>query len=176
MVASQRRRVLDHGALAVRRRSGGEGTITSQHEGELGVAVEFDRRNDGGREAHGLALGGRLRCAGCGAAVPEAALAPAGGRGDADRVQVTDAVGVKARAIGVGTAANVGEVWSWAMPVMEAPVDGGTVLRLGPLSLPFAITACEWRAATGCVSGLTVAAWEGTDGAGRADAGGSTWE
>ncbi|KAI0299864.1 hypothetical protein BC826DRAFT_993796 [Russula brevipes] len=78
---------------------------------------------------------------------------------------------VKARAVGVGTAADVGEVWNWAAPVMEAPADGGTMVRPGPL--PFAIPAREWGSATGCVSGLTVAAWEGTDG-GRADAGGST--
>jgi hypothetical protein len=81
---------------------------------------------------------------------------------------------VKARAVGVGTAADVGEVWNWAAPVMEAPADGGTMVRPGPLPLPFAIPAREWGSATGCVSRLTVAAWEGTDGAGRAGAGGST--
>jgi hypothetical protein len=73
------------------REAGGEETITSQCQGELGGGSGIrHRQNNGGCKAHGLALGTRLHCAGGRAVAPEAAFTPTGGRGDADRQTMSE--------------------------------------------------------------------------------------
>ena len=78
---------------------------------------------------------------------------------------------VNARVLGVGTLAEVGEVWNSPVPVMDAPGAGGTMVRLGP-SVLARMGGCVWESARRWVgiSTLAVAVLLG-----RAGAGGSAW-
>lgn len=90
---------------------------------------------------------------------------------------------VKARVLGVGTPAEVGEVWNSVVPVMDAVWPGGTMVRPCPsLVLLLGASGWAWESVVGrciCISGPTVDAVDAALGVagleGRGGAGGSAW-